>query len=468
MKKALLYGTMIALAGPVFALSAGDLVITEIMQNPNMVSDGTGEWFEIYNASAVEINLNGLTFADDGSDDFIVDVDVFVAPGAYAVLALNGDPLVNGGLTADYDYNGMSLGNSDDEIVILDGTTEIDRVNWDNGATFPDPAGKSMALADPSLDNNVGSNWREYDEATYGDGDYGTPGAQNFAIANLPPYISDVTLNPAMPGVGEDVYVYPTVTDADGVVAWVTMTWFSNTGEDGEIDFSDADGDGIWTPEAPIDGQVACANVVYIIQAADDGDELVQYTGEYTVECLTSIFDIQYTEDLDGRSPLEGQVVTTQGVVTALKYNTIFIQEANAAWSGIQVFGADNSGLSIGDFIHVSGTVYEWANSGCYTTELTNPTWELMTEPAPFTPDVILVSVSEAIGYAWESVLIRIEDVQCANADAGYGMWEVTDGISSIMVDDDFFTYGIQSVGDCFNIEGLGLLLLWRCKDSSP
>ena len=41
-------------------LVAGDLVVTEIMNNPAVVTDNVGEWFEIYNNSGREINLNGL------------------------------------------------------------------------------------------------------------------------------------------------------------------------------------------------------------------------------------------------------------------------------------------------------------------------------------------------------------------------------------------------------------------------
>ncbi|HHE54917.1 MAG TPA: T9SS type A sorting domain-containing protein, partial [Caldithrix abyssi] len=68
----------------------------------------------------------------------------------------------------------------DDEVVLVysDGITEVDRVEYDNGATFPDPNGASMELRNPNYDNNDGSNW---DAATtpYGNGDLGTPGAKN-------------------------------------------------------------------------------------------------------------------------------------------------------------------------------------------------------------------------------------------------------------------------------------------------
>ncbi|SVD94461.1 uncharacterized protein METZ01_LOCUS447315, partial [marine metagenome] len=62
----------------------------------------------------------------------------------------------------------------------------MDSVGWDNGTTFPDPNGASMALLDPTLDNSVGSNWQE-STASYGEGDFGTPG--------MPNYSSDISLD---------------------------------------------------------------------------------------------------------------------------------------------------------------------------------------------------------------------------------------------------------------------------------
>ena len=37
---------------PVLPIQPGDLIITEIMNNPDAVFDNAGEWFEVYNNSA--------------------------------------------------------------------------------------------------------------------------------------------------------------------------------------------------------------------------------------------------------------------------------------------------------------------------------------------------------------------------------------------------------------------------------
>ena len=81
----------------------------------------------------------------------------------------------------NYQYNDISLGNGSDEIILsgpISGT--VDSIAYDNGATFPDESGISMALLDPDFDNSIGSN-RVLSTTTYGDGNLGTPGLPNYA-----------------------------------------------------------------------------------------------------------------------------------------------------------------------------------------------------------------------------------------------------------------------------------------------
>ena len=159
-------------------LNPGDLVINEIMQNPAAVSDGNGEWFEVFNNTAGPVDLIGLTIRDDGSNTHTITSSVVVAVGDFAVLARNSTFATNGGVTVDYQYSSFFLGNSDDEVIIEEGGVEIDRVEYDGGPSFPDPTGAAMALDVTTNDNNDGSNWCTA-STPYGDGDLGTPGAAN-------------------------------------------------------------------------------------------------------------------------------------------------------------------------------------------------------------------------------------------------------------------------------------------------
>ena len=73
----------------------------------------------------------------------------------------------------------MVLYNGSDELILVDSNyVEVDRVEWDDGATFPDPVGASMSLIDPASDNSDGANWC-ISGGSYGVGEQGTPGAVN-------------------------------------------------------------------------------------------------------------------------------------------------------------------------------------------------------------------------------------------------------------------------------------------------
>ncbi len=184
------------------AASVPNLVISEIMQNPSDVADDKGEWFEIYNAESNDVNIDGYIIKDNGSDSHTIDNggSLIVSSGGFIVLGINSDNATNGGLTVDYQYNGFSLGNSDDEVILVysDGTTIVDKVEYDNGSTFPDPSGASMVLKDLTADNNVGSNWTTSTqrEGSYdGSGsDKGSPGVLG-SDAALPVELTSFTAN---------------------------------------------------------------------------------------------------------------------------------------------------------------------------------------------------------------------------------------------------------------------------------
>ncbi len=167
-----------------------DIVINEIMKNPTSVSDALGEWIEITNISNSSINLNGLILRDDGEEYHVISNDLIILPNEYLVLGSNNNILENGGVIIDYVYNSFSLSNLWDEVIIEHPNgTIIDAVYYDNGEFFPDENGKSMMLINPNLDNNIGINWAIPD-TNFGDGDYGTPGTENYQ--NDCPYPGDM------------------------------------------------------------------------------------------------------------------------------------------------------------------------------------------------------------------------------------------------------------------------------------
>ena len=162
--------------GTAQAASAGDIVITEIMQNPSAVSDASGEWFEVFNQGSQTINLNGWTIRDADTDSHTIAQDVFVAPGTYAVLGRNSNSATNGGATVAYQYSGITLANGADEVILDDASgTLVDQVFYDGGPSWPDPSGATMELSTVTADNNVASNWATGVDAM-SSGDLGSPG----------------------------------------------------------------------------------------------------------------------------------------------------------------------------------------------------------------------------------------------------------------------------------------------------
>jgi endonuclease/exonuclease/phosphatase family metal-dependent hydrolase len=158
------------------------LIINEIMQNPQAVSDSYGEWFELTNIGSDIIDLNGLTIYDTGEDYHQIQNggSLNLAPNEFIVLGIEDNTALNGNISVDYKYSNFFLSNSWDEVCIgIPSGEMIDCVAYDNGSTFPDPTGASIQLIDIATENDNGENWSTSIQLM-SNGDYGTPGSTNF------------------------------------------------------------------------------------------------------------------------------------------------------------------------------------------------------------------------------------------------------------------------------------------------
>ena len=170
-------------------LKAGDLVITEIMNNPKAIDDGGGEWFEVLNTTGNPLDLQGLVvIGKTVSEKFTVDgkgKPVVVQPGALFVFGISTDSTKNGGATVHYAYGSaitLTNGNLSDVIELQSAGVSIDKVEYLLGKNgWPNPDGASLSLsADKATmaGNDVGGNWC-LGTVVYGVGDKGTPAAAN-------------------------------------------------------------------------------------------------------------------------------------------------------------------------------------------------------------------------------------------------------------------------------------------------
>lgn len=167
--------------------AVGEIVFTEIMPDPDAISDSDGEWFEVFNTTGDELALSNCEFRD-ASNTYTVAAGTTVAAGAYFTVARSPMP----GFTPDIDDLNFGLNNGGDDLSLWcdDGTgtlQEIDSVSYDGGPDFPDPTGASISLdsdlgAPTATLNDVGANYCA-GRTSYASGDLGTPGAANESCA---------------------------------------------------------------------------------------------------------------------------------------------------------------------------------------------------------------------------------------------------------------------------------------------
>lgn len=165
-------------------LLPGDLVITEIMWNPDCSLDNC-EWVEILNATDSTVNLVDLYLQDidyDAGNQGRVTLDVIVPPGQVAVIArslsfwpYDFEP------DATYGPNPGLNNNSPDRVVLRSELTIID----ESASTFIDQEqGIAWALSgdlQDAVSNDVSASWCEATAPllTVGGNEYGTPGELN-------------------------------------------------------------------------------------------------------------------------------------------------------------------------------------------------------------------------------------------------------------------------------------------------
>lgn len=161
-------------------LGPGDLVITEIMRDPEAVEGEFGEYFEVHNRAGDAVDLVGLVVSDEDGDSFELYDSLVVEADAYVVFAAALEPTVNGGLPqVDYVFgDDMTLGNDSDEIILSFGTLEIDEVEYDDDDGFPEAEGAAISLVQggDAYSNDDPGQWC-VETTPYGSGDRGTPGA---------------------------------------------------------------------------------------------------------------------------------------------------------------------------------------------------------------------------------------------------------------------------------------------------
>jgi hypothetical protein len=192
---ALTAAVVLVVSGPV----SGQVLISEIMYNPDSYEGGIGEdaepnqteWLELYNAGDEAVSLAGFFLQDEDGKTEPLPSSAKIEPGQAIVLIPGtqsvGDFRKAWGKGFDvYKLDGWAVGddplsnlangpNSSNEVLTLrnkEGEV-VDEVNYDDEGDWPkdSPDGPSITLNPDALDatkNDTGSNWSRSERGTHG------------------------------------------------------------------------------------------------------------------------------------------------------------------------------------------------------------------------------------------------------------------------------------------------------------
>lgn len=163
----------------------GEVVISELMVDPDAVHDKFGEYVELTNVTPAWLTLEGVTLSDDNIDKVVLPALV-LPPHGTLVLCASDDTWDNGGVVCDWDYeydslgDGFAMSNEEDEVILTKPNGKLlDKVVWRD----PEWAvvGASMGLDPDEMDvdaNDALDAWCDQWPYLSG-GDSGTPGEEN-------------------------------------------------------------------------------------------------------------------------------------------------------------------------------------------------------------------------------------------------------------------------------------------------
>lgn len=282
-------------------------------------------------------------------------------------------------------------------------------------------------------------------------------------ILGGPPVISNATRSPALVTSMDDVTVSADITDNSSITS-AEIHYSINNGSFQTAPMT-ANGDS-WSGIIP--AQSDAIGLRYFISATDtdaNTSTLPADTSRATGSILRYVVrdnglfisDIQDTRGYsDGASPYQNYIVTISGVVMSSpsQFSGYFIQDAEAAWSGILVNNL-SAAYQIGDLIEVTGRVIEnfgWTQIDANSNSLLTAgfgAWNPIVLP---TGDI---ATGGALGETYESVFVEVQNVTVTDAlpDSAnnFGEFIIDDGSGGVRVDDLSAQYEGNLGGEIMN-----------------
>lgn len=441
----------------------GELVLTS-----GIVTGIYDTYFTIENVESVTGEWSAIWVQNNGTSISLVDeVDVTgVVSEAYGKTTINATEIVVTGqpdiALVPYEISTNLASTEAYEAVLIQCTATCTNVN-------PDEAKSDFGewlINDGSGDvriNDLGLSESFVPTLNF---EYQVVGVLNYDFSNFkiePRSLSDITLI----GAGTDPIVTisspannSTINNVDVNIEFTVVNF----------DVADGTGDGhiVYTVDAGTANSQYTTDAIALSGLSEEEHtvniELVDNTGTsldpavsasvtFTVELgtasdYTTIYEIQFTEEASGDSPLTGTTVTTRGVVSATNGDKFWLQDGAGGWNSLYVYYTTTPGPAIGDSVIVIGELSEYYN----LTELT-PTEITIVSSGNVVAGASAISTGEVSSEMYESVLVKVVGVNNTEVDS-YGQWPVNDGSGLIIIDDILFPY-TPTVGNSYRVTGI-------------
>ncbi len=181
----------------------------------------------------------------------------------------------------------------------------------------------------------------------------------------------------------------------------------------------------------------------------------VNFTINLSGPSLTNIYDIQYTSNSNGNSPLNNQNVWIRGVISA-NFNGsphgegYYVQQGGGAWNSIYVLDLVNS-PQVGDSVEIAGTVVEEYN----LTAIKNVSSFTIVGVEGIVAPAVEVTTAQAATEPYESCLVKVTNAECTIVHNAFGEWYVNDGTGALLVKENGVSSIHEVLGYRYNITGV-------------
>ena len=375
-----------AFAVPAVLASTQGVVISQVYGGGgNTGATIKNDFIELFNASATAVNIGGwsVQYASSTGTSWsttAIPAGTTLQPGRYLLIAESAGA---GGTALTGDVTGsLALSATTGKVALVSSTTALTgappsssqivdvlgfgAANYYEGAPIAALTNTTAALRKGSGCTDSDNNANDFD--------IGTPAPRNSATAAFScsgggtpvnqPIVPNCPDSAAVAGTASSFNV--TATDADSIVngAAVTGTAWPNGFTLGSFSSAGSSG-GTASQQINVAASVAAGSYTLNLQWANNDAQTASCAIKVAVSGLVTVPQIQGS---GARSPFEGQVVTTTGIVTLLTNNGFYLQDRYgdndpSTSDGVFVYTSTAPTVSVGDELRLGATVSEYSVS---------------------------------------------------------------------------------------------------------